>query len=475
MAYIKKNLRGEQYQRDKDGLIRMADVFKRRPDESFFYEIEAAVVIDIIYGPEHPLFSTNTPNVDVKELPNSPTKPESGEVDYSWIGRARVRPLESMQRVDVELLPWAMPMEGASGFNEPPVIGEVVLVAKYMDRLYYTRKLNLRGFASANADFRLEVKAGTAATASISTGKNSEMGPADGKNVGKVGRYMVANNQIRSLLPYEGDTIVESRHGQSIRMGAYDSVRANDGGKGTYSGGYGNPMILIRNRQRAPKADGMEKNASGKIIEDINQDGSLIFATSGLTKILGERGWKNPVAKTIFEDGKEEKSAFSPTGATRFKWTPDAYADDQVLIQSGRLLFVSKENETVFLSKKRFAIATDDEITLDAAGQVVFTSNKLTALNSPYIFLGDYGVTEEPIVLGRSLVVWLADLISWLKNHQHIYDHKHGVINHSTTTGPTPQQTQVPPQPDINGLNMLANALPLVLSERVFTVKGPPS
>jgi hypothetical protein len=83
-------------------------------------------------------------------------------------------------------------------------------------------------------------------------------------------------------------------------------------------------------------------------------------------------------------------------------------------------------------------------------------------------------VNEEPIVLGRSLVLWLADLIEWLKAHQHIYDHKHNVINHSITTSPTPMKTQVPPPPDINGLNALASVLPSVLSERVFTVKGPP-
>jgi hypothetical protein len=473
MSYVQTKLRSEQYQRDSSGLISMADVLKRRSDESFFYEIEAAVVVDVVTGEDHPVFKSSTPSIDIGEVPPGSAKPSVGDVDYTWIGRCRVRPIESMQRVEISALPWAFPMEGTSGINELPVVGEVVLTAKYLNKIYYTRKINLRGFAAANADFRLETIYGTASS-SFEYRNDTLMGPVSSSNVGSVGRYMKANNNIRALLPYEGDTTFESRHGQSIRMGAYDNVRTNDTGSGIYDG-CGNPMILIRNRQRAPLTTGIEKNVGGRILEDINLDGTSIYVTSGITKILGERGWENPVAKKIFESGMEENAVFSPTGCTSFKWTPRKYDGDQVFIQSGRMIFASKTGETFVLSKKRLAMATDGELTLDAADQLVATSNKLMALNSPYIFLGDYGVTEEPVVLGRSLVLWLADLVEWLKKHQHDYEHKHTVINHKITSSPTPLKTQTPPGPDISGLNALASVLPSVLSERVFTVKGPPS
>ncbi|MEG7750673.1 hypothetical protein U2087_15620, partial [Listeria monocytogenes] len=54
---------------------------------------------------------------------------------------------------------------------------------------------------------------------------------------------------------------------------------------GKLAGG-GNPMILIRNRQRPIKTDNTsinEKNVGGYVLEDINNDGSSIHMTSGLT------------------------------------------------------------------------------------------------------------------------------------------------------------------------------------------------
>ena len=97
--------------------------------------------------------------------------------------------------------------------------------------------------------------------------------------------------------------IFESRFGQSIRFASYDDNRDNDKGYNSDFSGYtdykgngitnpyskteaggGNPMIIIRNRQRPLNSSiEEEKNVGGYMLEDINNDGSSIHLTSGVT------------------------------------------------------------------------------------------------------------------------------------------------------------------------------------------------
>jgi hypothetical protein len=62
------------------------------------------------------------------------------DVDYSWIGRVLVRTIFTQNKVEKEQLVWAYPLE--SNISEYPLINEVVIVVKYLDQVFYTRKLN---------------------------------------------------------------------------------------------------------------------------------------------------------------------------------------------------------------------------------------------------------------------------------------------------------------------------------------------
>ena len=55
--------------------------------------------------------------------------------------------------------------------------------------------------------------------------------------------FFLANKNIRSVKKYEGDTVLESRFGQSIRFSAYDSNRNNDTGAKEYKDYY-NEIII---------------------------------------------------------------------------------------------------------------------------------------------------------------------------------------------------------------------------------------
>jgi len=83
------------------------------------------------------------------------------------------------------------------------------------------------------------------------------------------------NQQVRNLQPFEGDTIMQGRFGQSIRFGSTVPVMKQDN-TWSNSGNNGDPITIIQNSQR-------QENVSFKfnnIVENINKDGSAIYMTS---------------------------------------------------------------------------------------------------------------------------------------------------------------------------------------------------
>ncbi len=92
----------------------------------------------------------------------------------------------------------------------------------------------------------------------------------------KLGNYFQEKLNIKPLLPYEGDTIIEGRFGNSIRFGSTnisDKVGTPNGWSNV--GELGDPITIIKNGQ--PQLDG-----KGWIpnIEDIANDVSSIYMTS---------------------------------------------------------------------------------------------------------------------------------------------------------------------------------------------------
>jgi hypothetical protein len=385
--------------------------------------LEAAVVLDVILNEDHPAFSEK--KLDPIDWPvDANGKPaEDGQANYGWIGMIKFRFLNSQVGDDKTQLSWALPMEN-TGITEYPLMNEVVIVGKYLNNYYYSRKLNLKSLINANASFELERSHGTYKNINEYTGEEY-VGPISKLNgeenddqlnpnyVGILGSYFKFNPAIRALKRYEGDSIIESRFGQSIRFGSYDETRGNDSGLGEYADGGGNPMLLIRNRQAPVK--GATENSKvinkGYVTESINNDGSSIHITSGKTvSAFVPTTKKSMFSKTI----KEEQSFFSPDGSTEFDYPKQD--GDQIVINSDRLIFSSKANETLHFSKKRYAIVTDDEYTVDSNKQIVLTTNEMTSINSPMIYLGEAYQTAEPALLGRTTTLWNTTLCNWLLN-----------------------------------------------------------
>lgn len=84
-------------------------------------------------------------------------------------------------------------------------------------------------------------------------------------------------SDIRNLLPEEGDIIIEGRWGQSIRFSSTTTQKLPNNSWSS-QGELGSPITIIRNGQSK------EKNTSAPwvpIYEDINNDGSSIYMSSG--------------------------------------------------------------------------------------------------------------------------------------------------------------------------------------------------
>lgn len=473
-----------------------------------FFELEPAVVLDIILDENHPYLKSNNIKIVPSEFPpdfsGSPASPD--DKDYSWIGRVLVRLVHSSKGIEKEELVWAIPLE--NGISEFPLVNELVIVSNYFNRYFYSKKLNVYNFPCANLDFSKEQVLGGFKSEDGAQLGNRELyqkdtpykGPKSIMSInnrldkqGVAGRYFWFNKNIRSLKRREGDTIIESRFGQSIRFAAYDDDRkkdvgllenkdyVGDGSTNPYSGelvGGGNPMILIRNRQRPllPKGEKKsfygnvdpvigtesEKNSGGYLLEDINNDGSSIHITSGLTRSM----FKTSCFKSIFQSSTEEVPSFSPPGASSFVFPKDLLGD-QVVINSDRLIFQSRRGETFLYSKKRFGIVTDSEYSLDSHDQIVMTSHNKVVFNSPAIYLGEYNNTDEPVLLGQSTVNWLYDLCELLKKHTHW--HNHGHVKKSAGRA-VPNKTQAPVE--AAQFEQLQSVLNKLMSRRVFVVGG---
>ena len=126
------------------------------------------------------------------------------------------------------------------------------------------------------------------------TGFPSKSG-TNSQSLFKLGEYFQESN-IKSLLSYEGDYILEGRFGNSIRFGSTSPYDINTkegpkpnpwslnslGGKSTLDnseGTIGDPITIIRNGQTEVE-DNSTQNSLSPLLEDINGDHSSIYLCS---------------------------------------------------------------------------------------------------------------------------------------------------------------------------------------------------
>lgn len=398
-----KNKGTVQHSNQRFGLTTVESSSGRTDAPHFeFYELEAAEVVDIILDDTHPDF-----------------------VDYIDIGKAKVRMVISENGKEKSTLSYAKPLD--SNIKSFPLLHEIVIVMQHLNELYYTQRLNVYNAPNQNAipgislptvSSKEETSGGVSADgyeSVVASGTPNKQKDQEDISLGKVFK---ANIDIKPLHPFEGDLIYEGRFGQSIRFGSNQES--------------GLPSLKIKVGQ----PDEVPDIPLQPIEENINDDPSSIWIVN------------------------DEDVPFIPATAeseVHLEFYPDKpseFLQNQIFINSDRIVMNSKTQEIMGFAKKAVNFVSNGIFTVDAVDDIITNTTSRTILNSPEIYLGGEDA-EESVVLGNTLVDLLNELIDMLVNHKH-----------PTGTGPSGP----PMPPELPQLNQLKSKLESVLSQRNYSL-----
>jgi len=275
------------------------------------------------------------------------------EGTYS-IGAIQVRLMDDKTTPN-ELLPIAYPLN--KNINSLPVRNEIVIIHTPSEDggdYYYTKsaeELNPYQTAISNlisTKFPSAAKNGTGnskeyqkVSSTNITRKNTSKSISEYDGFGEYYTQEIGGN-IHKLKLYEGDTLLESRFGQSIRLSGYNNT------DNTFY-----PTISIRNGEN-PESFNREANLDTE--EDINKDGNIIFLSSG-ERLLD---YTLPTTNT--------KESF-------FNY-PNELRGNQILLNSDRIILSAKTQQMIFAAKQDIGFITDGQFSIDTTQGINVTADK---------------------------------------------------------------------------------------------------
>lgn len=366
--------------------------------KSSTFSNDMGIVLDVVLDESHPRIKS------IKDRPELESK------NLNIIGSIVVRPMNTKNALK-DNLPLVRPLDVYN--TDYPLIGETVQLVDQGGVRYYRRvsavNINI-GNALIDRDlntYSLKEAAGGSNNTSykeVSATGTPNTSTSEQERSTTYGTYF-KENVVNSLKPYEGDKIIQSRFGQSIRFSGYNNP------ENVFA-----PTIIIRNRQNDKSLTNGKKNSI--VEEDINEDGTIVAITSG-----------------------DYKLGFSSTTESKpdhFKGYPsELKGTDQLLVNSGRIIFSSKSAEMIFYSKGNYGFISDGTVSIDnlnGGAELDFGSNVniTTDRNNAYfkintgdgkIFLNtdtsgkspNTSKPSEPLVRGNTLKELLETLIDLIK------------------------------------------------------------
>ena len=260
---------------------------------------------------------------------------------------------------------------------------------------------------------------------------NNQQNSQPSTNNANLGLTFIENPNIKSLLSFEGDHILQGRQGNALRFGTTTKLFSNLN-EWSDVGTDDSPITILSN--------GFKYNSNGNFhVEKINEDLSSIYLTSTQKIPLqtDKGGILNQRTRPI--DVRD-------------------YFNSQIIINSDRVVLNSKRDEVMIFAKTNVEINTRNIINLNA--------NERIHLNSDRVFLGTISgqLPTEPLVLGDKLNTVLETLLDSLYNFG---------TSLSTVVG-SPEGA---PALDIisaagsllNDIDIINNNLEEILSQRNFT------
>jgi hypothetical protein len=186
-----------------------------------------------------------------------------------------------------------------------------------------------------------------------------------------LGLTFVENPNVKSLLSFEGDHILQGRQGNAIRFSTTTKLY-NDLNEWSEIGKDDDPITIISN--------GFAYNSAEKFhVEKINQDLSSIYLTSAQKIPLqtDKTGVLNNITNPLN--------------------VPD-YTSAQTILNSNRIVLNSKKDEVMIFATTNIELNTKNTINLNADERI--------HLNSGTVFLGPYNSNNipQPVLLGYDTI-----------------------------------------------------------------------
>ena len=218
---------------------------------------------------------------------NNETNPERYDSlgGHDAVGAILFTKLNDTRPIDdtTDKMSFALPL--FAGITQYPLVGEIVYLvrgpgAKYDDGgdtiKYYIPAIKIQGHPNHNALPDVVYSDKEALSDEEIEGGATSANLEDEEISINFGEYFKEIEKIRPLRPYEGDTIIEGRFGNTIRLGSTTSNKISDYNRWSNEGEIGNPITIIRNGQHKDEL----KESFEHILEDIDNDDSSIYLCS---------------------------------------------------------------------------------------------------------------------------------------------------------------------------------------------------
>jgi len=199
-----------------------------------------------------------------------------------------------------------------------------------------------------------------------------------------LGKTFTENSNIKSLLPFEGDSIFEGRTGNSLRFTSTTKFN-NKENFWSLTGNNGDPITLLTNGHN------FDSGSLKPYVENVNNDNSSLYLTSTQ---------KVPIKTRNFS----YNLLFNPI-------KPDSYFNSSQAILSGDRIVLNAKKDEVLIYGKGIGLSSTSNIYLNSDVDII--------LDAPKINLGltDSGsAAVEPILLGTQTINMLSTLIKELKS-----------------------------------------------------------
>jgi len=267
-----------------------------------------------------------------------------------------------------------------------------------------------------------------------------------------IGKTFVEKNDIRNLLNFEGDHILQGRKGNSIRFGTtVRNLSYRNNWSSNSLGGDGDPITIISNGHQWDRS--LESRISQSFfVENLNVDASSIYLTTSQKIPLNVSKVNiNPITLPIpikeYIDGS------------------------MVIINADRVVLNSKKENLMFFAEKNIEISTLNTINLNADTSIHLNAklqkNSLKGI-IPKIFLGtkeNNDLPDEPLVLGIQTVNLLAEMIT----HIALFAAKLTSVA-STQEGSPITKVEGAAESLYNNITSLYEKLDKIVSKQNFTV-----